>query len=82
LVPSKALRFYTTDENGEVKRYKDKGVWVLEKGQLRRVDVTTGVSDDDNIEIVSDQIKVGDEVVLEDGNAEVNKSSMPMRMPR
>jgi multidrug efflux pump subunit AcrA (membrane-fusion protein) len=55
---------------------------VLEKGQLRRVDVTTGVSDDDNIEIVSDQIKVGDEVVLEDGNAEVNKSSMPMRMPR
>lgn len=81
LVPSKALRFYTTDENGEVKRYKDKGVWVLEKGQLRRVDVTTGVSDDDNIEIVSDQIKVGDEVVLEDGNAEVNKSSMTMRMP-
>lgn len=31
LAPNKALRFYITDENGETKRYKDKGIWVLEK---------------------------------------------------
>ena len=82
LVPNKALRFYTKDENGEVKRYQNKGIWLMKGGKLERVDVTTGVSDDEVTEIISDKVKVGDEVVLEDKNAPTQKSNMRMRMPR
>lgn len=82
LVPNKALRFYTTDEKGEVKRYKDKGVWILKDKKPVRINVTTGVSDDDQTEISSKEIKAGDEVILEDKNAELAKEQMRMRMPR
>ncbi len=82
LVPNKALRFYTTDEKGEVKRYKDKGVWILKDKKPVRINVTTGVSDDDQTEISSKEIKAGDEVILEDKNAELVKEQMRMRMPR
>lgn len=82
LVPNKALRFYTTDERGEVKRYKDKGVWILKDKKPVRINVTTGVSDDDKTEISSREIKAGDEVILEDKNAELAKEQMRMRMPR
>lgn len=82
LVPNKALRFYITDEKGEVKRYSDKGIWLMQKGQLTRLPITTGVSDDEQTEIISDKIKEGDLVVLEDKNAAVSKSQMRMRMPR
>ena len=82
LVPNKALRFYVTDEDGKVKRYNDKGIWVKEDGKLVRKTIKTGVSDDEMTEIISDKIKVGDMVVVEDKNAVVNKSQMRMRMPR
>lgn len=82
LVPNKALRFYTTDEKGEVKRYKDKGVWILKDKKPVRINVTTGVFDDDKTEISSREIKAGDEVILEDKNAELAKEQMRMRMPR
>lgn len=82
LVPNKALRFYVTDEDGQVKRYNDKGIWVMNKGKLERVSIKTGVSDDEQTEIISDKIKVGDNIVVEDKNAAINKSKMRMRMPR
>lgn len=82
LIPNKALRFYVTDENGKVKRYNDKGIWTMNKGKLERVSIKTGVSDDEMTEIISDKIKVGDKIVIEDKNAEIKKSQMRMRMPR
>lgn len=82
LVPNKALRFYVTDEDGQVKRYNDKGIWLMRGGKLQRETIATGVSDDDKTEIISDKIKVGDKVVVEDKNAAVSKSQMRMRMPR
>ena len=82
LVPNKALRFYTTDEKGEVKRYKDKGIWLLKNGKPERVNIATGVSDDDHTEIISENLKEGETVILEDKNAAVQKSNMRMRMPR
>ena len=80
--PTKPCVFYTTDEKGEVKRYKDKGVWILKDKKPVRINVTTGVSDDDKTEISSREIKAGDEVILEDKNAELAKEQMRMRMPR
>ena len=51
------------DENGDVKRYKDKGIWLLKNGKPERVNVVTGVSDDDKTEIISDKINVDDIVI-------------------
>jgi len=82
LVPNKALRFYTLDENGDVKRYKDKGVWVLKDQKPTRINISTGVSDDEWTEIISDQINQGDKIILEDKNTTTDKTNMRMRMPR
>ena len=82
LVPNKALRFYTTDENGEVVRYKDKGIWLYKNGKLQRINIVAGASNDDVTEIISDNIKIGDEVVLEIKNDSEKKSNMRIRMPR
>lgn len=81
LVPNKALRFYTTDENGEVVRYKDKGIWLYKNGKLQRINIVAGASNDDVTEIISDNIKIGDEVVLEIKNGSEKKSNMRIRMP-
>ncbi len=83
LVSNKALRFYMTDENGtSAKRYKDKGIWVLRKGQPVRITVKTGVSDDNNTEVSSDDLFEGDEVILERKGAEELERQMRLRMPR
>ena len=82
LVPNKALRFYTLDENGDVKRYKDKGIWLLKNGKPERVNVITGVSDDDRTEIISDTISVDSVVILENKNTATAQPNMRMRMPR
>lgn len=66
LVPNKALRFYVTDENGEVRRYKDKGIWIIRRGKPERVSIATGIVDDDFTEVISDQVHAGDTVILED----------------
>ena len=82
LIPNKALRFYTLDENGDVRRYKDKGIWLLKNGKPERINVVTGVSDDDRTEIISDKINVDSVVILEDKNAVGIQTNMRMRMPR
>lgn len=83
LVPNKALRYYVTDENGETKRYKDKGVWILQNGQPERIVVSTGISDDENTEILSGDLSVGTNVILESNNTSaVSQPQMRMRMPR
>lgn len=81
-VPNKALRFYITDEDGKTQRYKDKGVWILKNGKPERITVKVGISDDENTEILSGNIKVGDKVIIEQGNQEEKIRAMKMRMPR
>ncbi len=83
LVPNKALRFYITDENGDTKRYKDKGIWVLEGNTPERIVIKTGVADDDFTEISADGLTEGMKVILEENSAEAEaKRQMRMRMPR
>ncbi len=80
-VPNKALRFYVTDADGKTQRYKDKGVWVLKDGQPHRIVVKVGIADDEHTEISSDELKVGDNVILEKADAAADARNMPMRMP-
>ena len=76
------MLFYTFDDKGEVVRYKDKGIWLLKNGKLDRVNIVQGVADDEMSEIISDSVKEGDAVVLEDKSAAEKQRAMRMRMPR
>lgn len=83
LVPNQALRFYIEDENGgSSKRYKDKGLWIIVNGRPQRVAVKTGVSDDNNTEVSSADLREGDEVIVEKKDAASKTRQMRMRMPR
>ena len=81
-VPNKALRFYITDGDGKTKRYKDKGVWLLKNGVPERIAVKIGIADDENTEILSGNLKAGDNVITEQGNQDEKIRAMKMRMPR
>ena len=60
-VPSQALKF-TPDAAG--KKYEKQGVWVQTKTGLKRYDIELGVSDDTKVQIISNEIKAGDKVVV------------------
>ena len=81
LVPNKALRVFIQDENGEVKRYKDKGLWILKNGQPQRISISAGVADDDQTEVSSPEINENTAVILEKNNvSDDKKSKMRMRL--
>ncbi len=60
-VPSQALKF-TPDKAG--KKYENQGVWIQTKTGLKRFDITLGVSDDNRTQIISNELKAGDKVVV------------------
>lgn len=59
--PSIALK-YTPEVNGP--KYKSQGIWILEKGKPLRIDIKLGASDDSNVEIISNKLKLGDDVII------------------
>lgn len=82
LVPNQALRFYVEDPDGNAaKRYKDKGLWIMKDGEPERVSIKTGVSDDNNTEVISQDLHEGDAIILEKANADSKQATMKMRMP-
>ncbi len=76
--PNKALRF--SIDNGET-RYKDKGLWILDNGQPRRLAVMTGIYDDDSTEVSGPELQEGMEVIVERSET-TKKPAVRMRMPR
>lgn len=83
LASNKALRFYMEDENGQKQRYTDKGIWVLENNQPRRISIKTGISDDDRTEVISDNLREGMDIILEKvSSKDKDARAMRMRMPR
>ena len=79
-VPNQALRFYM-DNDANAKRYTDRGVWILRDGKPERISVEIGASDDANTQIISNDIAVGDRVILSKSAEEITKQ-MRLRMPR
>ncbi|MFL5005175.1 MAG: hypothetical protein ACJ8DK_07535, partial [Microvirga sp.] len=54
----------SADEKAELKRQRNRRhVWVLEGEFLRAVEVTTGLADGNNTELVSGDLKVGQKLV-------------------
>lgn len=60
-VPNMALKF-TPDINGP--KYKNQGIWILEKGKPKRVEIETGAYNDFSTEIISDKIQEGTDVII------------------
>lgn len=60
-VPNMALKF-TPDANGP--KYKNQGLWVLENGRAKRVDIETGASDDSSTEVISKALGEGMKVIM------------------
>ena len=60
-VPSVALK-YTPETTGQ--KYKEQGVWVLEKNEPVRIPIKEGASDDSNVQIITNKLKVGDKIIV------------------
>ena len=94
LVPNAALRFKpadTTAKNNAAPKTREgrkkaagATVYVLENGKLKPVSIVTGITDNRFTEVVSGDLKAGDQVVTEDtatGNENAGQSSgLRMRM--
>lgn len=81
LAPNQALRFYI-DDSDTAKRYQDRGVWVMRKGQPERISVQIGVSNDNYTQIISDKLKAGDKVIISKSSSTPSGKTTRLRMPR
>ena len=72
-VPNMALKF-TPDINGP--KYKNQGLWILENGRAKRVDIETGASDDSSTEVISKSLGEGMKVIMgiQDKNSKKNSN--------
>ena len=73
-VPNQALKF--TPDN-ETKKYEHQGVWIETNKGLKRYDIKLGISDENISQIISDEIKEGDKVVVGSRNRNKKKQGMP-----
>jgi HlyD family secretion protein len=67
-LPNAALRFRPSEKRDTTKqkeREKGSGVWVLENKQPKRIAITTGISDGIYTEILSGEIREGQELIVE-----------------
>ena len=64
-IPNASLRFKPDEKVKTVAQQKGAGVWILEQGKPKRVPISTGISDGNYIELVSGEIKEGQELIVE-----------------
>ena len=75
--PNVALKF-TPQTNSQ--RYPNRGIWVLKNGKPKRIDIEVGASDETNVEVVSKDLKFGDNVIISSTGGK--SKSTPPRGPR
>ncbi|MBI5407542.1 MAG: efflux RND transporter periplasmic adaptor subunit [Nitrospirae bacterium] len=80
-VPNMALRF-RPPETGKPAVYKNAGVWILANQSPKRITVTTGIGDDKYTEILSGEIREGQEVIVEAIGAAKSKQEKASSPPR
>lgn len=81
-VPTDALRFTPKEITGG-KKYKDQGLWIIKNNKPHRISIKTGAKDSDRTQIISDELKENDRVILRKrGEKEVSAqgSRRPMRL--
>lgn len=79
-VSNAALRF-RLDENekksAEKKAVSGPGVWILEQGQPKRINIAAGISDGSSTEITSDTLREGQDVIIEYADRGQKKQETP-----
>lgn len=74
-IPNAALRFKPSDkQTNNEKSEKGSGIWVIENKELKRVAVTTGISDGAYTELLSSEIKEGEELIVDTVSKPKNQS--------
>lgn len=87
-IPNAALRFTMPDKDKDKNKkaqqkgpgQKGAGVWIVENGKPKRLSVSTGVSDGSYTELISGEIKEGQEVIVESLTKTKQKSGAAPRM--
>ncbi len=64
-IPNAALRFKPAEKSKAVAQQKGFAVWILEQDKPKRVPISTGISDGNYTELVSGEIKEGQELIVE-----------------
>jgi HlyD family secretion protein len=64
-IPNAALRFVPSEKEIEKNVQKGLGVWIIKNGKPQRIPIMTGISDGTYTELVSGEIKEGQEVIIE-----------------
>jgi HlyD family secretion protein len=83
MLPKAALRFSPSapDKTRAGRQQKGPGVWVLENNTPKRIAVRTGISDGMHSELLSDDLKEGQEVIVESaGKANVKPAAATPKM--
>lgn len=65
MIPNAALRFIPVDKEKGRARLKGHAVWIIKDNKPERITVSTGSSDGNNTELVSVEIKEGQDVIVE-----------------
>jgi len=74
-IPNAALRFRPSDQQKiNEKMEKGSGVWVFEKKELKRIAITIGISDSMYTELLSGEIKEGEELIVDTISKPKNQS--------
>ena len=87
-IPNAALRFSMPDKDKDKNKkaqqkgpgQKGAGVWIVENGKPKRLSVSTGVSDGSYTELISGEIKEGQEVIVESLTKTKQKPAATPRM--
>lgn len=79
-VDNAAMRFTPTEITGG-KKFDAQGIWVLRKNKPVRIDIKTGVTDSEFTEIITDEIKEGEDIIIGSLNKK-DKKSTKNNMPK
>lgn len=77
-IDNAAMRFTPTEITGG-RKFKEQGIWLLRKNKPVRVNIKTGITDSEATEIISNEIKEGEDVITEslDKKPKMNSSGPP-----
>lgn len=74
-VDNAAMRF-TPKEITEGKKFKEQGIWILQKNKPVRINIKTGITDSEFTEVISTELTEGNDVII--GNLD-KKSKKPKK---
>ncbi|MBI4690783.1 MAG: efflux RND transporter periplasmic adaptor subunit [Nitrospirae bacterium] len=81
-IPNAAIRFKPDEKGKDVVSKKGPGIWIVEKDKPKHIPISTGISDGTFSELVSGEIKEGQEVIVESLLKANNKERQRSRGPR